>query len=186
MNATLANCPQEYQTECPNLIVGLDINDSLRLVIAEADSGPEPVILERHCFRSLEGLQRYLQRPEIWQRIQVIAVYAGGGDPHRVSSWLYTQNLPAHRYQNPGWPAQALRLDEKLDFWELPQAYKLAYTLAFLSSYRLHSNRTVSRLSCQTHQLMEILNEFKHELACLTYAVGDGGCPQHHTWQCPF
>lgn len=186
MNATLANCHQEgQQSECPFLIVGLDINDSLRLVVAEADIGPEPVILEHHCFRSLEGLQRYLQRLGLWQRILVIAVHAGDGDPHGVGSWLCSQNLPAYRYQNPGWPAYALRLDEKLDVWELPKTYKLAYTMAFLSSYRLHCSRTILRLSCQTHQLMEILEELKHELSCLTYAFDDGSSPLHQS-QCPF
>ena len=186
MNAALMEC-RDFPIEPTKLIVGLDINDSLRLVVAEADSGPEPVILERHCFRSLEGLQRFLNRPEIWKQVQVLAVHAGGGDPHGASSWLYTQNLPAHRYQNPGWPAYALKLDEKLDFWELPQAYKLAYTLAFLSSYRLHSNRAISRLSSQSQRLTEILKELERELDCLRYAIGEtGGCPQHHQWDCPF
>lgn len=188
MNATLSSWSDELLTEPTKLIVGLDINESLRLVVAEADSGPEPVILERHCFRSLEGLQRYLQRPEIWNQMHHLALHAAGAnDPHGASSWLYTQNIPVHRYQSPGWAAHALNLNEKLTFWELPQAYKLAYALAFLSSYRLHSNRVVNSLANQTHQLTEILKDFERELGCLRFALGDGGgCPQHHQWECPF
>ena len=56
MNATLSTWSDELLTEPTKLIVGLDINQSLRLVVAEADSGPEPVILERHCFRSLGAI----------------------------------------------------------------------------------------------------------------------------------
>ena len=97
MNATLSSWSDELLTEPTKLIVGLDINESLRLVVAEADSGPEPVILERHCFRSLEGLQRYLQRPEIWNQMHHLALHAAGAnDPHGASSWLYTQNIPVH------------------------------------------------------------------------------------------
>ena len=120
-----------------------------------------------------------------------------GGSPAAVTDALLRRPLyqfsvpllpkPLHRYQSPGWAAHALNLNEKLTFWELPQAYKLAYTLAFLSSYRLHSNRVVNSLANQTHQLTEILKDFERELGCLRFALGDGGgCPQHHQWECPF
>lgn len=186
MNAVYKTHPQEFLKENPQLIVGLDTQEGLRLVLAEVtDDCPEPTVVEHHCFRSLEGLQRYL-RP-VRNRIQAVSVQAKHGDPLGIIAWLSTHKVPIHHYHNPGWSGDALELQDQLEFWELPRSYQLAYTLAFLSSYRLHSEKTVYKLWQQTYQLKEILNEYDRELARLSHALGkDGVRPTLQQWLCPF
>lgn len=186
MNAVTKTYPQEFLKENADLIVGLDIQESLRLVLAEVtDDCPEPTILDHHLFRSLEGMQRYL-RP-IRDRIQAVSVQAHHGDPLEITAWLSIHKVPIHHYHNPGWSGHTLQLERQLEFWELPRSYQLAYTLAFLSSYRLHSERTVCKLWRQTHQLKEFLDEYERELARLSHALGkDGLCPTIQQWLCPF
>ena len=187
MNAIAPTFPQEFLNENPALIVGLDIQESLRLVLAEvSDDGPEPTVLAHHCFRSLEGLHRYL-RPSILGRIRVVTVQADHGDPFGVRAWLSTHNLTIHHYHNPGWSGHILQLQDQLEFWELPRSYELAYTLAFLSSYRLHSEKTVHKLWRQTCLMKEILDEYDRELARLSHSLGkDGIRPTLQQWLCPF
>ncbi len=187
MNAIAPTFPQEFLNENPALIVGLDIQESLRLVLAEVpDDNPEPTILEHHCFRTLEGLQRYL-KPSIQERILIVTMQADHEDPLGVKTWLAAQNLPIHQYHNPGWSGYALKLESQLEFWELPRSYQMAYTLAFLASYRFHSENTIRKLWTQTYTMKEIVDEYGRELSRLSHAMGqDGVRPTLNEWLCPF
>ena len=187
MNAIYKSYPQEFLKQNRPLIMGLDIDENLRLVLAEVrDDCPEPTILEHHCFRSLGGLQRYLS-PSVRDRIQAVSVRANYWDPFGVKAWLSAHNMPMHHYHNPGWSGHILKLESEREFWELPQSYLMAYTLAFLSSYRLRTEKTVYKLWRQTYELKEILDEYERELGRLSHALGkDGVRPTVQQWLCPF
>lgn len=186
MNAVTQNCPQEFLKDNPLLVIGLDVQGSLRLVLAEITDNPEPTILEHHCFRSIERLQRYM-RPSVLERIRTVAMQADDEDPHGVKTWLTAQNLPIHQYPNPRWSGYTLKLDSQLEFWELPRSYQMAYTLAFLTSYKFHSENTVRKLWTQTYTMKEIFDEYDRELSRLSYALGEDGVPPTLRQRlCPF
>jgi len=67
----------------------------------------------------------------------------------------------------------------------LPPAYELAFTLAFLSCYRLHADRIVYKLWDQAYELKSIADEFERELGRLSHALGKNGVTSPET-PCPF
>lgn len=172
-----------FPAENSILVVGLDY-EPLRLVLMEViEDCPEPYLLDHHSFRSLEALQRYLHSP-VRDHICMVSVQGDCPDPLEIKSWLLTQNLPVTEYNNPGWSASALKLQSERESWDLSRNYELAYTLAFLSCYKLRAGRTLFKLWNQAAELKYMTNELDRELSRLSHALGkDGVIPLTH---CPF
>jgi hypothetical protein len=187
MNAFPQSYSQEFLQENDGLVIGLDIQESLRLVVAEVTVNcAEPTILEHHRFLSLDGLHRFL-KPSIRERILAISVEANYEDPSGAKVWLSTHKIPIHHHHNPGWSSYTLKLQSQLALSGLPRPYELAYSLAFLSSYRLHNETTVYKLWRQASRLKEMVDDHYIELARLSHALGkDGVVLTLEQWLAPF
>jgi len=165
------------------LVVGLDY-ESLRLVLLEVtEDCPEPYLLEHQHFRSVEALQRYLCSP-VRDHIHMVSVQGDSQDPFDIKAWLLAQHLPIAEYNNPGWAAYTLKLQKERESLDLPRTYELAYTLAFLSAYKLRAGRTVYKLWHQASELKCLAHELNRELSRLSHALGKDGVVS--MTPCPF
>jgi len=114
----------------------------------------------------------------------MVSVQGDCQDPLEIKAWLLGQDLPMTEYNNPGWAAYTLKLQKERESLDLPRTYELAYTLAFLSSYKLRAGRTVYKLWHQASELKCMAYEFNRELSRLSHAMGqDGVVP---VTPCPF
>lgn len=178
--------PETAGQEGPT-IIGLDLDETLRLVVAATrEDCPLPIILDRQKFRSKEGLQRYFAAHQ-WGEKPIVALTTEVLDPYGVVEWLSSQELTIDCHAHPLWSSAALKLNEESAMWEIPRAYDTAYALAFLSSYRRQAERTACRLWNQTYCLEEILTEFKCELQRLSHALQPTGLLESQKkGLCPF
>ena len=97
-------------------------------------------------------------------------------DPFKVVPWLISQGASIDRHSHPEWKWTRLRLKDEFAMWspDLPKAYQHAYTLAFLSAYRLQATTIVRQLSTSAIGMREMLTEFEDELRRLAEAL-----PEH-------
>ena len=179
-------CGPEMSEYEGRLIIGLDLDETLRLVaVGTREDCPVPFLLEHRSFRSKEGLQRYFAANA--SRENCIVATTHGSDPHDLVKWLLRQELTIDWHAHPGWSSRALKLSEERELWDIPRAYDTAYALAFLSSYRQQAERVAGRLWSQTYSLDEILKEFKCELERLSHALQPMGLVEpKRKGACPF
>src|ERR1019366_4380087 len=122
-------------------IIGLELDDEtgVRLVSPELDEkGSAPPLRDYRKFQVLEQLKSYWTKYVKYPGIRV-AVSSQNADPLKVVPWLISQGASIDRHSHPEWKWTRLRLKDEfaMSSPDLPKAYQHAYTLAFLSAYRL-------------------------------------------------
>jgi len=156
-------------------VIGLELDDEtgVRLVSLELnEKGSVPALRDHRKFQALDQLKsywtKYIKCPEIR-----VAVSCQNADPFKVLPWLLSQGASVDRHSHPEWKWTRLKLRDEFAMWspDLPGAYKHAYTLAFLSAYRLQATTIIRQLSNQAFCMREILTEFEDELQRLSAAL---------------
>ena len=170
MNHTITASSPDFACELD--IIGLDLDDAtgIRLVYLGFDRQASGHFLADHRrFRNLEQLQSYWARSPHCH----VAVSQQAADPQCALNWLADQGARISRHSNPEWKWTRLGLKEEFAMWDLPRVYEHAYTLAFLTTYRLQAAKIAGLLATQASCLQEMLTEFQQELSRLRDALPD-------------
>lgn len=157
-------------------IIGLDLDDEtgLRLVSLECSgNGTTHSLVDHRRFQTPEQLKSYWAKhikPEAR-----VAISLQTADPLQVVLWLMERGACIDRHNHPQWKWTRLGLKEEFSMWTpgLPRTYAHAYTLAFLSVYRLQAATVAGQLSTQAATLRMMMTEFETELKKLRDALPD-------------
>jgi hypothetical protein len=163
------------QTERPIIGLDLDEDSSVRLVFIELDSdGTTPTLVDHRRFQTLGQFKsywtKYVKDPEVR-----VAVSLQNVDPLKVLPWLVYQGVTIDRHSYPGRKWTRLRLKDEFALWTpgLSKSYQQAYTVAFLSAYRLQSATIARQLVNHAVCMREMLTELEDELRRLADALPD-------------
>jgi hypothetical protein len=170
MNHTIRPSFPDFVSEFD--IIGLDLDDvaGMRLVYLGFDlQASEHFLADHRRFYNLARFKSYWARNPHCH----VAVSKQTADPQDVMQWLASQGARIIPHSNPGWKWTRLGLREEFAMWGLPRAYERAYTVAFLTTYRLQAAKIVGLLATQANCLQEMLTEFEQELSRLRDAMPD-------------
>ena len=180
MNQTIIlenrHTPNSASTKNLREIIGLDLSqETVRFVNLEIHGqASETVLVDHRRFQGREELEsywsQYLTSPYLH-----VAVSMQDRDPHAVLPWLNTKGVAIEFHSHPERSWTRLRLKEESAYWSLPKAYAHAYTVAFLSAYRLHAATIVKQLSTELMTQQDVLREFQDELLRLAEALPEPG-----------